>query len=411
MTTIDADLSATLELACALIRLPSITPEDAGCQALLCQRLEALGFEIQEIPFGKVKNFWAVLGRGSPCLVFAGHTDVVPTGPEEDWHSPPFEPTIQRGVLSGRGAADMKGSLAAMVVAVEEFVSQPGFARAEDTGHRPAGNSLPGSIAFLVTSDEEGPAIDGTRRVVEYLQSQNVRMDYCIVGEPSSQSYPGDTLRNGRRGSLGGKLILRGVQGHVAYPHLAQNPIHAFAPILQQMSQYEWDRGNRYFPPTSLQFSNISAGTGATNVIPGRLEAHFNIRFNTEHSPNSLQTKIENILSEHDIAYDIEWNLSGLPFLTPQGTLTEKVCQAIRQVAGIEAELSTGGGTSDGRFIAPTGCEVVELGPVNATIHQVDECVSIAHLEVLKDIYLNCLRLLLPSTTSITATARGETSA
>jgi len=388
-------MSATVELACELIRRPSVTPDDAGCQTLLAERLARLGFDIQHLPFGAVSNFWARLGESSPVLVFAGHTDVVPPGPEAAWASPPFAPTIEvvagssgdELILRGRGAADMKGSLAAMLVAVEEFLAELSLTN--------SARRFDGSIAFLITSDEEGPALDGTRRVVETLVKEGTVLDYCIVGEPSSQAYPGDTLRNGRRGSLGGTLTLHGVQGHVAYPHMARNPIHEFAPVLNELSRHHWDDGDDFFPPTSLQFSNIHSGTGATNVIPGELEAHFNLRYNTHQTPEGLIKKIENILASHGVTFDIEWELSGSPFLTQPGELTDSVSRAIRRVTGLNPELSTGGGTSDGRFIAPTGCQVVELGPVNATIHQVNEWVHLEHLDVLKDLYRTSLQELL----------------
>ncbi len=366
-------LSPTLDLAIDLIQRPSVTPEDEGCQALMMARLAAIGFHCEPLRFGEVDNFWAVRGDEGPLLCFAGHTDVVPTGPESDWQTPPFEPEISGGMLRGRGAADMKGSLAAMVTACERFVS-------EHPDHR-------GRIAFLITSDEEGPAKNGTVKVVEWLESQGEKIDWCVVGEPSSTDAVGDVIKNGRRGSLGAVLKVRGIQGHVAYPHLAKNPIHLAAPALAELAAEQWDEGNDFFPATSFQISNINGGTGATNVIPGELEVVFNFRFSTELTADILQQRTEAILEKHGLDYALEWNLSGQPFLTSEGPLVEAAQNAIRRVTGRDAVLSTAGGTSDGRFIAPTGAQVVELGPVNATIHKVDECVNAEDLNQLSAMY------------------------
>lgn len=366
-------LSPTLDLAIDLIQRPSVTPEDEGCQALMMARLAAIGFHCEPLRFGEVDNFWAVRGDEGPLLCFAGHTDVVPTGPESDWQTPPFEPEISGGMLRGRGAADMKGSLAAMVTACERFVS-------EHPDHR-------GRIAFLITSDEEGPAKNGTVKVVEWLESQGEKIDWCVVGEPSSTDAVGDVIKNGRRGSLGAVLKVRGIQGHVAYPHLAKNPIHLAAPALAELAAEQWDEGNDFFPATSFQISNINGGTGATNVIPGELEVVFNFRFSTELTADILQQRTEAILNKHGLDYALEWNLSGQPFLTSEGPLVEAVQNAIRRVTGRDTVLSTAGGTSDGRFIAPTGAQVVELGPVNATIHKVDECVNAEDLNQLSAMY------------------------
>lgn len=366
-------LSPTLDLAIDLIQRPSVTPEDEGCQALMMARLAAIGFHCEPLRFGEVDNFWAVRGDEGPLLCFAGHTDVVPTGPESDWQTPPFEPEISGGMLRGRGAADMKGSLAAMVTACERFVS-------EHPDHR-------GRIAFLITSDEEGPAKNGTVKVVEWLESQGEKIDWCVVGEPSSTDAVGDVIKNGRRGSLGAVLKVRGIQGHVAYPHLAKNPIHLAAPALAELSAEQWDEGNDFFPATSFQISNINGGTGATNVIPGELEVVFNFRFSTELTADILQQRTEAILEKHGLDYALEWNLSGQPFLTSEGPLVEAAQNAIRRVTGRDTVLSTAGGTSDGRFIAPTGAQVVELGPVNATIHKVDECVNAEDLNQLSAMY------------------------
>ena len=374
-------MSDTLALAKDLIARASVTPEDAGCQETMIRRLEAIGFRAERLRFGEVDNFWARRGDQGPLLAFAGHTDVVPTGPRERWQSDPFTPTERDGLLYGRGAADMKGSLAAMVTACERFV-------AAHPDHQ-------GSIAFLVTSDEEGPSVDGTVKVVEWLEARNEKIDWCLVGEPSSNQELGDVIKNGRRGSLGGKLRVLGKQGHVAYPHLADNPVHRLAPALADLCAIEWDAGNAHFPPTSLQISNIHAGTGADNVIPGEVEVWFNLRFSTEQTEAGIRARIEQLLDRHGLRYELQWKLSGNPFLTPVGELVEAVRASIREVCGIDTELSTSGGTSDGRFIAPTGAQVVELGPLNATIHQIDECVACADLDRLSSIYEGMLVRLL----------------
>ncbi len=374
-------MTPTLQLAFDLISRRSVTPEDAGCQQLMMDRLAAMGFNNEPLRFAEVDNFWSRRGTTGPLVCFAGHTDVVPTGPEGNWTQPPFEPQIIDGMLYGRGAADMKGSLAAMVVAVENFVRK-------HPDHK-------GSIAFLITADEEGPAKNGTVKVVETLQARNEKIDMCIVGEPSSTTALGDVVKNGRRGSLGCVLTVKGIQGHVAYPHLARNPVHQAAPALAEVAAEEWDQGNEFFPATSFQISNINAGTGATNVIPGSCEVVFNFRFSTELTADILKQRTETILNKHGLEYDIEWNLSGEPFLTPRGDLVDASVQAIRDVTGRETELSTAGGTSDGRFIAPTGAQVLELGPCNATIHKVDEHVSADDLNTLTAIYERTLELLL----------------
>lgn len=374
-------MERTLALTCDLIRRQSVTPEDAGCQALMMERLQQLGFTCTRLRFGEVENFWAVRGESGPLLVFAGHTDVVPTGPESGWDSPPFEPTLRDGMLYGRGAADMKGSLAAMLVACEDFV-------ARNPEHS-------GRIGFLITADEEGPAHNGTVKVIEHLQQQGEHIDWCLVGEPSSSARLGDVVKNGRRGSLGAVLTVRGVQGHIAYPQLADNPIHRALPALHALTCQVWDQGNAYFPATSLQISNIASGTGATNVIPGELQVVFNFRFSTEVTAHDLQRRTENLLRAHKLDYSIDWHLSGEPFLTPAGNLVQAVVDSIRDVTGLETELSTAGGTSDGRFIAPTGAQVVELGPVNATIHKRNECVIAADLPQLACLYLGVLERLL----------------
>ena len=374
-------MDPTLQLAMDLIARPSVTPDDAGCQQLLAERLSAIGFTIEHLRFGEVDNLWARRGSEGPLLAFAGHTDVVPTGPIEDWQFPPFEPTLHDGFLYGRGSADMKGSLAAMVTACEGFV-------AAHPDHR-------GSIAFLITADEEGPAIDGTVKVIEHLQQRGEHIDWCLVGEPSSTDQLGDVVKNGRRGSLGAKLTVHGIQGHVAYPHLADNPIHRFAAALAELSTTEWDQGNEFFPPTTFQVSNLNSGTGATNVIPGHLEALFNFRFSTALTAEQLQTRVAAILDRHQLRYDLEWTLSGQPFLTSAGELVDAVSAAIASETGQQTELSTAGGTSDGRFIAPTGAQVVELGPLNATIHKVNERVPADSLATLARIYEEMLRQLL----------------
>jgi succinyl-diaminopimelate desuccinylase len=374
-------MEKTLKLCCELIRRPSVTPEDAGCQALMIEHLHKLGFSCTELPHGEVSNFWAEHGTDGPILVFAGHTDVVPTGPTEQWHTPPFEPTLVDGTLFGRGTADMKGSLAAMLVACEEFVAQ-------HPDH-------PGRIGFLITSDEEGPAVDGTVKVLQYLHQQGQTIDWCLVGEPSSTRTLGDVIKNGRRGSLGAVLTVKGVQGHIAYPHLADNPIHRALPALQALAAQVWDRGNEYFPPTSMQISNINGGTGATNVIPGEVQIQFNFRFSTEVTDAQLRQRTEAILQTHKLDYDIEWQLSGLPFLTAGGELVDATIASIREITGLDTELSTSGGTSDGRFIAPTGAQVVELGPINATIHKLNEQVLASDLPRLAAIYKGILERLL----------------
>jgi len=373
--------SPTLALARALIALPSVTPEDAGCQALMAERLAALGFRNEPMPFGEVQNLWSRLGEAGPLLVFAGHTDVVPPGPEAEWRTPPFEPTVIDGMLYGRGAADMKGSLAAMITACERFLERHPQPR--------------GSIAFLITSDEEGPAVDGTVRVVETLQARGEHIDWCLVGEPSSSERVGDVIKNGRRGSLSGHLVVRGVQGHVAYPQLADNPVHRALPALAELAAIEWDRGNAFFPPTSFQISNIHAGTGATNVIPGTLEVDFNFRYSTETDHRRLMESVEALIARHGLDAHIDWTHSGAPFLTPAGELVDAARAAVQDVTGITPELSTAGGTSDGRFIAPTGAQVLELGPVNATIHKVNECVRVSELEQLSRTYERLLERLL----------------
>ena len=375
-------LSPTLELACELINRPSVTPLDEGCQQLMSQRLAACGFAIEPMHIEDVENFWAIRGNEGPVLCFAGHTDVVPTGPLQAWQNPPFSARIdEAGMLHGRGAADMKGSLAAMIVAVERFT-------ADYPQHQ-------GQIAFLITSDEEGPAHHGTKAVVERLRERGQRLDWCIVGEPSSTALVGDVVKNGRRGSLGGTLTVRGQQGHVAYPHLAKNPIHLAAPALAELAAEHWDDGNAFFPPTSFQISNLNAGTGATNVIPGTLEAVFNFRFSTESTVEQLQQRTAAILDKHGLDWSIDWALSGLPFLTEPGALLDGVAKAIRSVTGRETAPSTSGGTSDGRFIATLGTQVVELGPVNATIHQVDEHILASDLDLLTEIYYQTLVNLL----------------
>jgi len=376
-----SQLSPTLELAKDLISRQSVTPEDAGCQDVMIERLEKLGFNAERLHFEDTKNFWARRGDSGPVFCFAGHTDVVPSGPEENWNFPPFEPTIHEGMLWGRGAADMKGSLAAFITAVERFISN-------HPDHK-------GSIALLITSDEEGPFINGTTRVVDHLEARNEKMDWCIVGEPSSTKHVGDVIKNGRRGSLSGKLFVKGKQGHVAYPHLAKNPIHLSAPALAELAGEIWDEGNEFFPPTSFQISNIHGGTGATNVVPGHVEIDFNFRFSTEVTADELKTRVRDILDKHGLEWDIDWILSGNPFLTAAGDLVEAAQQSIKAITGQDTELSTSGGTSDGRFIAPTGAQVVELGPINATIHQVNERVSTRDLDTLSDIYENVMARLL----------------
>lgn len=372
---------ATLALTRQLISTRSVTPVDGGCLETIGARLAAAGFTLERIDAGGVSNLWARRGSAAPLFCFAGHTDVVPTGPLDQWHSDPFEPVIRDGMLYGRGAADMKASLAAFVTSTERFV-----ARCPDHA---------GSITFLLTSDEEGDAIDGTVRVVETLAARGERLDYCVVGEPTSVTRVGDMIKNGRRGSLSGKLTVKGVQGHIAYPHLAKNPIHQFGPALAELAAVTWDEGNEYFPPTSWQISNIKAGTGATNVIPGTLEVLFNFRFSTASTPDGLKARLTAILDRHGLDYDIAWTLGGRPFLTPRGTLVDAAAAAIRDVTGLTTELSTTGGTSDGRFIADICTQVVEIGPSNATIHKLNECVAVADIEPLSRIYENLLDRLL----------------
>lgn len=375
------DPSATTALARELIERRSVTPQDGGCQELLIRRLEALGFQTERLPFGPVTNSWIRLGDRAPLLVFAGHTDVVPSGPEERWDSPPFEPVVRDGQLYGRGAADMKGSLAAMVTACEAALA--------------AGPELRGSIALLLTSDEEGDAVDGTVRVVQHLQARGEAIDWCLVGEPSSVRRLGDTVKIGRRGSLSGRLRVLGVQGHVAYPERADNPVHRAAPALAELCAAQWDAGNEHFPPTTFQISNVHGGTGAYNVIPGDLEVAFNFRYSTEVTAQDLQGRVEALLQRHGLRYEIDWSHSGQPFLTRGGELLDAVRGAVRDVLGIETEASTAGGTSDGRFIAPTGAQVVELGPVNASIHQINEHVALEELDALSTLYRRVLERLL----------------
>lgn len=375
-------MTATLELLKDLIGRPSITPNDAGCQDLIAERLKKLGFIIEHMPFENVSNLWARHGTQGPLLVFAGHTDVVPPGTLGNWTSDPFQPTERDGFIYGRGAADMKSGLAAMITAAEDFIqNNPNYS---------------GSIAFLITSDEEGPKnLNGTRKVVEELTQRNIKIDYCIVGEASCEKLLGDQIRVGRRGSLSGKLIIYGKQGHVAFPHNALNPIHALAKSLKELVSITWDQGNEFFPPTTFQISNIHSGTGAENVIPGSLEMFFNFRFSTAVTVDELQKRIADILMNNSLNFDLKWDLSGNPFLTNHGKLINATEHAIKEITGLNTKLSTGGGTSDGRFIAPTGAEVIELGPLNTTIHQIDERVSITDLELLKQIYQRILEKLL----------------
>jgi succinyl-diaminopimelate desuccinylase len=373
---------SALELAKELIARRSVTPEDGGCQEVIAKRLERAGFKCEPMNFGAVSNLWARRGAHAPLVCFAGHTDVVPTGPLSEWHSDPFVPTIRDGKLYGRGAADMKSSIAAFVVAAEAFVAE-----------RPKHS---GSIALLLTSDEEGPAVDGTVRVVEKLKSRNERIDYCIVGEPTCVDVLGDMLKNGRRGSLSAKLVVRGIQGHVAYPHLVKNPVHLLAPALAELAKTQWDKGNESFPPTSFQVSNIHAGTGAANVVPGAVEVDFNFRFSTESTDASLKERVYAILKKHALEYSITWTLGAKPFLSKRGALAQTVMAAGKKHTGRSAELSTTGGTSDARFIIDICPEVVELGPVNASIHKLNEHIALAELDKLPAIYLDTLRALLP---------------
>lgn len=374
-------MSNTLELTQNLVARPSVTPADEGCQEVMIERLCAAGFKIERLRYGNVDNFWATHGDQEPVLCFAGHTDVVPAGPLEEWHSNPFAPSIREGVLYGRGAADMKSGLAAMTTAAEEFL--------EDHGdHR-------GTLAFLITSDEEGPSADGTKRVMETLADRGDRIDWCVVGEPSSEAVLGDTIKVGRRGSLSARLTVHGVQGHVAYPALANNPIHAFAPALAELASRTWDRGNDHFQPTSFQVSNLNAGTGAPNVIPGELKARINLRYSPVQTLEGLKATVEGILTKHRVKHTLEWYVSGEPFFTPPGTLSDAVSAAVHEIAGLRPQLTTGGGTSDGRFIAPRGAQVVELGVVNATIHKVNECVRIEEIDALHRMYVAVLERLL----------------
>ena len=374
-------MSDVISLTKALIACRSITPEDAGCQTIISERLAKFGFSIEVMEFEDTLNLWARRGTQTPLFCFAGHTDVVPPGPEQNWRSPPFEPTLVNGILYGRGAADMKGSLAAMIIAVEKFLTQ-------NPDHQ-------GSIAFLITSDEEGPFINGTTRVIDTLEQRNEKIDWCIVGEPSSTNTLGDVIKHGRRGSLTGNLIVKGIQGHVAYPHLADNPVHSVSPVLTELSLASWDQGNDDFPPTSFQISNISAGTGAGNVIPGQCEICFNFRYSTEVTATQLTNKVEQILQHHSINYELSWTHNGKPFLTKPGRLRDAALKAVHSVTGLAPICSTAGGTSDGRFIAPTGAQVIELGPINASIHKVDEHVNVDDLEKLTYMYKGILEELL----------------
>lgn len=375
--------SPVLELTEQLISLPSITPRDEACQEVMIERLARIGFKIEKMPFGEVENFWAVHGSAGNILAFAGHTDVVPPGPTENWDTPPFTPTINDGYLYGRGAADMKGSLAAMVIAAERFVN-------EHPGHE-------GRIAFLITSDEEGPAVEGTVKVIEQLNAKNEQITWCVVGEPSSTHELGDTIKNGRRGSLGGCLTIDGVQGHIAYPHKARNPIHLALAALDELVKTDWDKGNEFFQATSFQISNINSGTGATNVIPGQLKALFNFRYSTEVTAEQLMAKTEAVLTKHQMDFSIDWSHFGLPFLTARGDLLDAASAAVLEVTGRKPEISTSGGTSDGRFIAPTGAQVIELGPSNETIHKINECVAVSALDELALIYRKIMSKLLAS--------------
>jgi succinyl-diaminopimelate desuccinylase len=374
-------MSETLQLAQQLISRRSLTPNDDGCLDIIGKQLDGLGFKLERMRHGEVDNLWARRGNNGPLVCFAGHTDVVPTGPLEKWNSGPFVPTIRDGMLYGRGAADMKGSLAAFVTAIEKFVKA-----------HPAHS---GSIALLLTSDEEGVAVDGTVRVVEALQKRGETLDYCIVGEPTCVNKLGDTIKNGRRGSLSGTLLVKGVQGHIAYPHLVKNPIHMAAPAIAELASTVWDEGNEYFPPTSWQISNIHGGTGATNVVPGTVEILFNFRYSTASTVEGLKSRVHEILDRHKLEYDLDWEFSGKPYLTPRSDLVDAVSAAIREVSGIDTELSTSGGTSDGRFIADICPQVIELGPLNATIHKINECVGVSDLDALSDIYCSILTRLL----------------
>ena len=374
-------MSQTLELAKSLINRPSVTPYDKGCQAIMIDRLEKIGFKIHPLKFGDVDNFWATHGNTGPIFSFAGHTDVVPAGDDGAWKTPPFEPTVKDGLLFGRGAADMKGGLASMVVATENFIEK-------NPNHK-------GTLAFLITSDEEGVAVNGTVKVMDYLKSLDQKIDYCLLGEPSSTSVLGDVIKNGRRGSLNGLLTIKGKQGHIAYPHLAENPNHLMTSVLNDLCQQQWDNGNDYFPATSFQISNIHSGSRVTNVIPGEVEIMFNFRYSTETTKEELQKKVNDILDSHKLNYSIDWSHSGYPFLTQQGVLVSACIDAIEKIKSIKPELSTSGGTSDGRFIAQEGTQVVELGPINATIHQINESVLVQDLDDLTKIYSQILTNLL----------------
>ena len=379
--TMPRTMSRTLNLLKELVSRPSITPDDKGCQQLLIDTLEPLGFKAEKLNFSEVENLWLRKGTEAPLFCFAGHTDVVPTGPVENWKFDPFQATEKDGKLYGRGTADMKGGIAAFTIACERFVQ-------DYPDHK-------GSIAYLITSDEEGPAKNGTVKVIETLEARNEKIDWCIVGEPSSTKKVGDVIKNGRRGSLGCKLKIIGKQGHVAYPHLANNPIHLTAPMLAELTEMQWDQGNEFFPPTTFQVSNLNSGTGVSNVIPGILEMEFNFRFSTEITPKEIQDKVEALIKKHQLNFEIKWALSGMPFLTAKGNLVTAAVAAIKEVAGLETELSTSGGTSDGRFIAPTGAQVLELGPTNASIHQINECIGIDELDTLEKIYYRILVALL----------------
>ena len=374
-------MNETLALSKALINRNSVTPEDAGCQKLLCDRLEPLGFAVENMRFEDVDNIWLRRGTERPLLCFAGHTDVVPTGPITDWDSDPFNAQIRDGLLYGRGAADMKSSIAAFTIASERFVK-------DFPDHK-------GSISYLITSDEEGPSINGTVKVIETLEARDEKIDWCLVGEPSSKDTLGDVIKNGRRGSLNGYLTIIGQQGHVAYPHLASNPMHLAAPMLAELVEMEWDKGNDFFPPTTFQISNINSGTGTTNVIPGQVDMIFNFRFSTEVTADQLKQRVASLLEKHALNVELKWVLSGVPFLTAKGELVAAAVESIKEVTGTDTELSTSGGTSDGRFIAPTGAQVLELGPRNATIHQVNECVEVDDLEPLEEIYYRIMKKLL----------------
>ena len=374
-------MSETLKLAEDLISRPSVTPEDGGCQKLIAERLEKIGFKSEHLCFSEVENLWITHGNGAPYLIYVGHTDVVPTGPLDNWTSDPFKPEIRDGYLYGRGAADMKGSVACMVTALERFIK-------DHADHK-------GTVGMLITSDEEGPSVNGTRKVIDYLNSKNIKIDWCLVGEPTCINTVGDVIKNGRRGSLGANLRVYGVQGHVAYPHNASNPIHLASPALTELSSTTWDNGNEFYPPTSFQISNIHGGTGADNVIPGHVDIMFNFRFCTEVTHKELRQRVEKMLDKYELNYDIEWKLSGEPFLTPKGKLLDAVVASVKEITGNDPEISTSGGTSDGRFVAPTGAEVVELGPVNTSIHKIDECVRVEDLDTLSTIFEKTLERLI----------------